>query len=148
MSNRADSREAATAVERGGPAPFPAPTAAAPPAHPARSTGRRILAALWPVVVFAVLTVIMTWPLVTDLRHGIIYGITADADVSRWDLWWFKTALLERHSNPFYTDMLYYPYRQGANALPLYFHTLQPLNGLLALPILLLTDDVVGPTFA
>jgi hypothetical protein len=132
----------------GGPAPETATGTATQPAAPPRPLGRRLLAALWPVAVFTVLTVIMTWPLVTDLQHGIIYGITADADVSRWDLWWFKTALLERHSNPFYTDMLYYPYRLGANALPLYFHTLQPLNGLLALPVLLLTDDVVGPTFA
>ena len=99
-------------------------------------------------MLFAVLTVGMTWPLITDPAHSIISGLTADADVSRWDLWWLKTALLDRHSNPFYTDTLYYPYRAAANPLPLYYHTLQPLNGLLALPVLLLTDATTGPTLA
>ncbi|MGI8588849.1 MAG: hypothetical protein ACR2M0_14360 [Chloroflexia bacterium] len=106
----------------------------------------RIAAALWPVVFFGGLTVLLTWPLVTDLSHSIIEGITADADVSRWDLWWVKTALFDRHTNPFYTDMLYYPYRDAADPLPLFYHTLQPLNGLLALPALLLADPVTGPT--
>ncbi|MDQ2806146.1 MAG: hypothetical protein M3Z04_04385 [Chloroflexota bacterium] len=108
----------------------------------------RILRLLGPGVLFAVLTMVMTWPLVTDPAHSIISGITADADVSRWDLWWLKTALLDRHSNPFYTDLLYYPYRNAAQPLPLYYHTLQPLNGLLALPVLLLTDATTGPTLA
>ncbi len=108
----------------------------------------RLLRMLGPGVLFAVLTVVMTWPLVTDPAHSIISGITADADVSRWDLWWLKTALLDRHSNPFYTDTLYYPYRTAAQPLPLYYHTLQPLNGLLALPVLLLTDATTGPTLA
>ncbi|HMA37877.1 MAG TPA: hypothetical protein VKY74_25730 [Chloroflexia bacterium] len=107
---------------------------------------QRFFAALGPVLFFAGLTVILTWPLILDLPHTLIAGITADADVSRWDLWWVKTALLDRHNNPFYTDMLYYPYRAAANPLPLYYHTLQPLNALLALPVLLLTSPAVGPT--
>ena len=128
MSDRAGGKDATTAVATGGPGPGPA-TIAAPPRHPPqpRAGGSWPRSGRWQSSRYSLL--IVTWPLVTDLRHSLIYGITADADVSRWDLWWFKTALLERHSNPFYTDMLYYPYRQGANALPLYFHTLQPLNG-------------------
>ncbi len=108
----------------------------------------RALRVLGPGLLFAVLTIVMTWPLATDPAHSIISGITADADVSRWDLWWLKTALLDHHSNPFYTDLLYYPYRTADHPLPLYYHTLQPLNGLLALPILLLTDAMTGPTLA
>lgn len=106
----------------------------------------RAIAALWPVAFFFVLTAIMTYPLITNMGGSIIHGVTADADVSRWDLWWVKTTLLQRHSNPFYTDMLYYPYRQASDPLNLYYHTLQPFNALLALPFLLISSPVVGPT--
>jgi hypothetical protein len=121
---------------------------ASPPARASTALALRLVRALGPLVFFTAATVLMTWPLATDLSRHIIMGITADADVSRWDLWWLKTALLDRHSDPFYTDMLYYPYRQGSDPLPLFFHTLQPLNGLLALPILLTNDATVGPTLA
>jgi hypothetical protein len=116
--------------------------------HAIVRAGLRAAVLLWPVAAYAALALVMTYPLALDLGGSVVYGVTADADVSRWDLWWFKTAVLERHTNPFYTDMLYYPYRQGANALPLYYHTLQPLNSFLAIPVLLLTDPVVGPTLA
>jgi len=119
------------------------------------TAGSRTVRALGPVALFLVLAVLMTWPLAGDLGGSMIYGmadngrsITPDAGVSRWDLWWFKTALLGEHTDPFYTDRLYYPYRDAAAPLPLYYHTLQPLNGLLALPVLLLAGPTVGPTLA
>ena len=102
-------------------------------------------ATLWPIGFFLVLTSLMTFPLVLDLGHSIVNGNVQDAHQNMWNLWWVKTALFERHTNPFYTDMLYYPYRSNNNPLPLYFHTLQPLNMLLAMPLVLLGNGYTGP---
>jgi hypothetical protein len=97
--------------------------------------------ALLPVAFFFVATVIMTFPLILNFDQHIILGAGVDATQNMWDFWWFKTALFDRHTNPFYTDMLYFPYRQGLNSLPLFFHTLQPLNMVLVLPIMLLVNS-------
>ena len=81
------------------------------------------------VLAYCALTLIMTWPLA-------IYAATAipgdgfDGWQNYWNLWWLKTALIDRVSSPFVTDILYYPTGVG-----LYFHTLNPLNGLLSMPV-------------
>src|SRR5262249_30298376 len=46
-----------------------------------------------------------------------------------WKLWWWKTALVDLHTNPFYTTYLYYPYGTS-----LYFDTPMPLIGVLSVP--------------
>jgi len=40
-----------------------------------------------------------------------------------------KTALLDLHTNPFITDRIWYP-----TPVSLYYHTLNPFNGLLSIP--------------
>ena len=47
-----------------------------------------------------------------------------------WNLWWIKRALLDEHTNPFFSPLLYYP--SGAS---LYFHTLNFLPGVVVAPI-------------
>src|SRR5690606_2555208 len=47
-----------------------------------------------------------------------------------WNLWWVKLALVDRVQSPYTTDLLYSP--TGVN---LYFHTLNPFNGLVTLPV-------------
>ncbi len=47
-----------------------------------------------------------------------------------WNDYWLRTALLHLHRNPFFTTYLDYP-----NGVSLLFHTLNPLGGLLALPL-------------
>jgi len=47
-----------------------------------------------------------------------------------WNLWWVKIALVDRHTNPYVTDLLYHP-----TGVRLYFHTLNPLNALLTMPV-------------
>lgn len=78
---------------------------------------------------YCLLTVIMTWPLVTQLTMAIP-GDSFDGWQNYWNLWWMKAALVDRQQTPFVTDLLYYPTGVG-----LYFHTLNPFNGLFTLPL-------------
>ena len=47
-----------------------------------------------------------------------------------WNQWWIKQALVDRLANPLFTDMLYHP-----TGVSLYFHTLNPFNGITTLPV-------------
>ncbi len=81
-----------------------------------------------------VLTTLFTWPLLLDLLPGsgsVTPGtIVEDRDQNLWNLWWVSNALF-RGRNPYITDMIYYP-----TPISLYYHTLNPFNGLLAAPLL------------
>lgn len=88
----------------------------------------------WPahiaaLVGYALLTVVMTWPLAAEATVAIP-GDSFDGWQNYWNLWWVKVALVERLQNPYVTDLLYYPTGVG-----LYFHTLNPFNGLATLPV-------------
>jgi hypothetical protein len=84
-----------------------------------------------------VLTLVMTWPLAAQFTTAIPAG--GDAWQHLWNLWWMKQALVDLHTNPFHTDLLYYPY--GVN---LYFHTLVPLIGALSIPFQLLGFNLLA----
>jgi len=97
----------------------------------AQSTTRKLpFASHWFVLTgYLLLTVVMTWPLVTNLTTAIP-GDSFDGWQNYWNLWWMKTALVDRQQTPFVTDLLYYPTGVG-----LYFHTLNPFNGLFTLSL-------------
>ncbi|NLE76395.1 MAG: hypothetical protein GX605_06545 [Chloroflexi bacterium] len=95
-------------------------------AHTQRTPHRSHLAAL---LGYAVLTVGMTWPLALQ-AGAAIPGDGFDGWQNTWNLWWVKTALVERFANPFHTDMLFPP-----TGVDLYFHTLNFFNGLVSLPV-------------
>jgi hypothetical protein len=78
---------------------------------------------------YLLLTLVMTWPLVLNFTSAIP-GDDFDGWQNYWNLWWVKVALVERQQNPFITDLLYHPTGVG-----LYFHTLNPFNGLATLPV-------------
>lgn len=78
---------------------------------------------------YLLLTAVMTWPLVTQLTTAIP-GDGFDGWQNYWNQWWIKVALVDRLQNPFLTDLLYYPTGVG-----LYFHTLNPFNGVTTLPV-------------
>ncbi len=78
---------------------------------------------------YLAVTLAFTWPLALNLTRAIP-GDGFDGWQNYWNLWWMKVALLDKHTWPFFTDLLYYPTGVG-----LLFHTLNPFNGLLALPI-------------
>ena len=81
------------------------------------------------LVGYLVLTLIMTFPLVTEFTTAIP-GDGFDGWQNYWNLWWVKKALLDLGTNPFFCGYVYYP--TGAS---LYFHTLNIFNGLLTVPV-------------
>jgi hypothetical protein len=78
---------------------------------------------------YASLAVIATYPLILHFRSAILGS--GDAYQFYWNLWWVKRALLELHTNPYVIGEVFHPY--GAT---LYFHTLNLLQDVLALPII------------
>ncbi len=95
------------------------------PGRPSRSGWRHVIV----LAAYALLTVLMTWPLLLHFNSAIP-GDGFDGWQNYWNLWWTKIALIDQVRNPLITDLLYYPTGVG-----LYFHTLNPFNGLLALPV-------------
>jgi hypothetical protein len=85
---------------------------------------------------YAALTVLFTWPLAAQFGRAVPGG--GDAWQHIWNLWWMRTALVDLHTDPFYTTYLYYP--QGVSLL---FHTLVPLESALTVPFQLLGVDLV-----
>jgi len=96
---------------------------------PARRGWRNISSAVW-------------WGLLGSLALAAVYGRVAllnlntgvvggdlDGYENLWNNYWVKTALLDLHRNPFYTDYIYYP-----TGISLRFHTLNLFNGLLTMP--------------
>jgi len=89
----------------------------------------RLWSRLWPLVAYCLLTLLLTYPLVKRFAAAIP-GDGFDGWQNYWNLWWMKVALLEQHRLPFTTDLLYHP-----SGVSLYFHTLNPFNGLLTMPV-------------
>lgn len=89
---------------------------------------------------FAAAAVVQTWPLArhADTSITIWWFFAFDAWQFLWDMWWVKYAIVNLQTNPFHTDFLIYP--QGSD---LYLHPLTFINGLMAIPLLLATDNVV-----
>jgi hypothetical protein len=63
------------------------------------------------IVLFLVLTLIVTYPLVFRITSHV--PICCDTWLNYWYMWWTKRALLGLHFNQFHTDFMYYPI--GAN---------------------------------
>src|SRR4051794_39802381 len=70
----------------------------------------------------------MAYPIVQNMGSAIPFG--GDAWQHIWNLWWVKHALLDLHTNPYHTNLLFYP--DGAN---LYLHTLALTAALLGIPL-------------
>jgi hypothetical protein len=64
-----------------------------------------------------------------NLTAGVVGG-DRDGYNNLWGYYWLKTALFDLHRNPYYTDYIYYP-----TGTSLRFHTLNPFNGLVTMPL-------------
>ncbi len=93
------------------------------------SRARFLVGAAMAFVVYAVLTLVLTYPLVRDLG-GAIPGDSFDGWQNFWNFWWLKQSLVDQLRNPLWTDLLYAP-----TGVSLLFHTLNPFNGLVTLPL-------------
>jgi hypothetical protein len=89
----------------------------------------QLLQHLLALALYFVATIIFTWPLALNLATAIP-GDSFDGWQNYWNLWWVKQALVERATTPLFTDQLYHP-----TGVTLYFHTLNPFNGLATLPV-------------
>ena len=90
------------------------------------------------LLAYLLLTLVMTWPLALQFTTAIP-GDSFDGWQNYWNLWWVKLALVERNQSPYTTDLLYYPTGVG-----LYFHTLNPFNGLVTLPVQLVAGLIAA----
>src|SRR5689334_7458361 len=79
---------------------------------------------------YLALGLVATYPLILHFTTEGLGEHYFDRAQSIWNLWWVRTALLDRHINPFHTDLLFFP--QGAD---LYFHDLSlPIKLIIMLP--------------
>jgi hypothetical protein len=86
---------------------------------------------------YIALTLALTYPIAFKLFTEVPGG--GDAWQHIWNLWWVKEALLNLHTNPYHTDLLYYP--EGVN---LYFHTLVLTAGITGIPLQLLGFNLIA----
>ncbi|MGI8586235.1 MAG: hypothetical protein ACR2M0_00910 [Chloroflexia bacterium] len=113
---------------------MPASQSEAANSAPVRSSPPPWLPHLLALLAYFALAVLFTWPTVLHFDSRITGNLIPDRDQNLWNLWWVKESLLVRHTNPFHTDLLYYPY-----GVDLYLHDLALPNGLIGLvPQLLL----------
>jgi hypothetical protein len=84
---------------------------------------------LFALTAYAVLALILTWPLVRQFGSAIP-GDSFDGWQNVWNLWWMRESWLVRHASPYFTPILHYP-----TGVDLRFQTMAPFNGLVTLPI-------------
>ena len=112
LAGRADKRaEAALKARAGGKLkrnspPSPSCSSRSDP-DPSRSAGLLAPPSL-PLLGYLALTLVMTYPLVSRFASAIP-GDSFDGWQNYWNLWWVKTALIEKITSPWFTDLLYYP---------------------------------------
>ena len=100
--------------------------------HPAASPGPR-----WPrlrrelliILFLTAFAIAVTWPVAPRMTREI-FGSWGDVNLNFWNYWWFRYAIFELKQSPFFCPLQLYPY--GAD---LSFHTMCPLNQIIALPI-------------
>jgi hypothetical protein len=80
------------------------------------------------LISYLILAIIFTYPMIGSFSTAI--GGEQDALENYWNLWWTGLAVFDWRHNPFDSTIMYYPF-----GLPLFFHTYNPLNAFLSLPL-------------
>jgi hypothetical protein len=82
------------------------------------------------LVIYTLLALLLTWPLVTHFTTHVP-GDGIDDPALAWNLWWIKERLVDqRNLDIFHVDWMFFPIE-----INLGFYTLTPLNGLLSVPL-------------
>ncbi len=84
---------------------------------------------LLPPVFYLACFVLLTWPAMGSFSSAYIIG-SEDGFQNIWNLWWVDKSITELHRSPFHTTWLHAP-----GGTTLVGHTLNPFNGLLAIPL-------------
>ncbi len=84
------------------------------------------------LAIFALLALILSWPLVTGLSSRLPGTATWAFDESTfaWNIWYFKHALLDLHTSPLHSELIWYPL-----GIDLILYTYNFFNALIALPL-------------
>jgi hypothetical protein len=90
-----------------------------------KDRARRVWPAAAVVLAFAILTVAVTWPLVTQLDTSLAQNPcwSRDAYQQAYEMWWFKKALLELGESPGFLRWIYFPDGADYPLLLTYFTT-------------------------
>ncbi|HEY5729551.1 MAG TPA: hypothetical protein VIS72_05835 [Anaerolineales bacterium] len=87
---------------------------------------------LFPAIFYLFTFCLLTYPLILDFNTRFLTD-AGDGFMNIWNIWWVNTAVTQPsiHSSIWHTDMLHWPF--GTTLLG---QTLNPINGLLAVPLL------------
>jgi hypothetical protein len=110
-----------------------------PPPRTRRTPGWLPSPIVWVSVASFLLAAIFARVPLSHLNQGAVGG-DIDGYNNIWNYYWLKTALLDLHRNPYFTDYIYYP-----TGISLRFHTFNPINGLITMPFNLAFGYI--PTF-
>jgi hypothetical protein len=83
-----------------------------------------------PCIVYLILFGALTYPLVGSFSTHLFTN-AGDGLQNVWNLWWVNQAIMVLHTSPWFTTYLHYP-----SGVSLIGHTLNPFNGLVAIPLL------------
>jgi hypothetical protein len=113
-------------------------TATSQPQNETAPARRHKLEWLWVTLYFIVLTLFMTWPLVTKMADAMA-GQVGDNIYFVWMIGWLKKALFDLHVNPFNVWFLNYP-----EGWSLAYTEITPATLVMALPFTLLGGPTLG----
>src|SRR5947209_17362926 len=102
-------------------------------ADTSRARGRSRIAgdrATWWALLFSLLLALVYAHITLLHMTSGIAGGKYNGYENLWNDYWLRTALLNLHQNPFFSTFIDYP-----NGVSLRYHTLNPLGGLIALPL-------------
>jgi len=85
---------------------------------------------LGPALLYLAAFLALTYPAVLQFRSHVWAG-AGDGLQMVWNIWWVDHAVTQLHQWPWYTRMLHYP--EGTSLL---VHTMHPLKGFMAIPLL------------
>lgn len=105
------------------------PVAKNPETSPTAKSLFSRLAGLWTLPIYFLLTLGLTWPLALNWSAGVVRG-TPDHYLNLWTLWQVRTRLWGSWHNPYFSDSLFYPFRDAGNPVALYYHPLLPAESL------------------
>ena len=90
---------------------------------------KHVSALLFAFIGYTVLSLLWTYPLLIKFSTEML-GFGGDRYIYLWNMWWMKKALLDLHTNPLYTNYLFYP-----EGIGLAFHDFSIFNSLLSVPL-------------
>ena len=87
--------------------------------------------------IYVLLTIVLTYPWIAKFTTHKL-GDDIDGSMLVWNIWWVEKALTSARDSLLFSDYIFYPIGTS-----LTFHTLTLLNGIIAFPFLLITNNIL-----